>query len=147
MIWDRCPHRAQASFSAAGKFEPSGSSFPGGLRVTWPLSTPRQPGEKLWIITLDEARHRWLWTGEMADVASSGMLASGKVYHFSSTGLSDQKPFGQDEGGSPAAHRGAGGRWRSWLLMSKCSMAAPPRLQWWNTTSGWKGAGKGWSAR
>jgi hypothetical protein len=108
------PALGAGNLLAAGKFEPSGSSFPDGLRITWPLSSKRSGGEKLWIVTLDETNHRWLGTGEMAEVAQSGTQASGRVYHFSNIGLSDQKPFGEEGGGE-----GGNGGPRKWGALAQ----------------------------
>ncbi len=97
---------------AAGRFEPSGAKFPEGLRVKWSLKDRREPGSALWIVTMDEAKKRWVGTGQMAQVAASGKEASGLVYHFTDIGLSDQKPAVEE--GSEGDHGGNKGGSRKW---------------------------------
>lgn len=94
-----------AAVLAAGRFEPAGLVIPEGLEVTWPLPSPKPPGERLWIAVLDERAGRWLGTGERAVVAPSGREATGKVFHFSTIGLLDREPAAQEPpgGGAPAA--------------------------------------------
>ena len=83
---------AGARVVAAGRFEPSGMKFPNGINVTWPLPERREPGSPLYILNLIETENRWEDTGETAVVSPSGMQATGKAFHFSVLGLSDQKP-------------------------------------------------------
>ncbi|MCE9532883.1 MAG: hypothetical protein K8T89_17435, partial [Planctomycetes bacterium] len=71
---------AGAKAVAAGRFEPSGSKFPNGLQVTWPLLERRKPGSQLHIMNLIEAEGRWEPTGKTAVVAPSGLQATGLVY-------------------------------------------------------------------
>ncbi|MDB5312389.1 MAG: hypothetical protein JWO38_6591 [Gemmataceae bacterium] len=79
---------------AAGKFEPEGAQFPGGLKVTWPLKEARPAGSPLYIVTLVPAENKWRWTGETATVAADGGSAAGTVWHFSDIGLGDGPPPG-----------------------------------------------------
>ena len=52
-----------ATLVTAGKFEPAGTVFPQGIKVTWPLSEPRGAATELWIVTLDQQRKVWVGNG------------------------------------------------------------------------------------
>ena len=82
-----------AKLLAAGKFGPDGAEFPRGVEATWPLAEPREPGSKLWIVTLAESGTRWYETGDEATVGASGLEATGTLYHFSGHGLSNNDPL------------------------------------------------------
>ena len=86
------PVEGNGRLVTAGHFWPSGATFPGGARVTLPLSESFLPGTPLWVVTLDPAAQRWIGNGEVALVAPSGREASGFVYHFSTIGFSTQQP-------------------------------------------------------
>lgn len=90
---------------AAGRFEPSGTTFPAGITVTWPLAQTLTPGQTLWVIWLDETRKAWLGTGDTAVVDSSGRQASGTVRHFSTLGLSSREPARKQGQAGPSDER------------------------------------------
>ncbi len=82
---------------AAGTFEPSGLAAPEGIEVTWPLEVVRPAGESLWIVALDESASRWVATGRTATVDATGKRARGRVFHFSTIGVSKTKPKEEEE--------------------------------------------------
>lgn len=75
---------------AASVFEPAGAVFASGLEVVWPLAGERPAGTRLWIQVLDPAASIWYPTGEMATVQEGGKEARGRVYHFSTIGLTEE---------------------------------------------------------
>ena len=90
---------------AAGRFEPSGSAIPKGITVTWPLSQAMTPGQRLWVVWLDEAQNAWLGTGDTATVDPSGRQASGTASHFSTLGLSSSEPARKQGQAGPSDER------------------------------------------
>lgn len=100
VVRDLAPLKAKADgggLLAAARFEPEGKRFPEGVDVTWPLASARLPGERLWIVYLDEKAGAWLTTNRRAVVDATGMRATGKVFHFSTSGVSDRATGRDDE--------------------------------------------------
>ncbi len=75
---------------AASVFEPAGAQFASGIEVAWPLVGEQPAGKRLWIQVLDPASGVWFPTAEMATVQEGGKEARGRVYHFSTIGLTDE---------------------------------------------------------
>jgi hypothetical protein len=78
---------------AVGNFSPDGAQFPRGAMVTWPLRQKQTPGTRLWIVTYNAQQASWLGTGEMATVGSSGLEATGRIWHCSNNGVSSERPL------------------------------------------------------
>ncbi len=83
---------------SVARLEPHGSTFPEGVEVTWPLGKglDKEGYNNLHIVHFNEELQKWQWTGIYAVVSEDRKTATGRVFHFSETGLTrwplDQEP-------------------------------------------------------